>query len=104
MYFVSYELIDPAIREWASKRGLQVYSRYREEEVRLIDVVYGANGKCQIWVDPPDGGRVSVHVWDYKKRREDFEVGVAELADCLDVAYEAAKKWIGEVGDGGFLI
>lgn len=96
---MGYELIDSAIHDWSRKRSLHVYSTYRDDEVRSVDLVDGNGQKCQIWIDPPNSsGKVHVNVWDYKKRREDFECGIADLFDWLDTAYNTANKWMA-IGD-----
>lgn len=93
---MSYESIDPTITAWAAKHTLHLYTTYRDEEVRSVDLV-GSNGrKCQLWIDAPDqSGTVQVHVWDHKKRREDCKATVADLTRCLENAYATAIKWLG---------
>ena len=93
---MNYESIDPTITGWAAKHMLHIYTTYRDEEVRSVDLV-GYNGrKCQLWIDVPDqSGNVQVHVWDYEKRRENFKATVADLARCLEQAYAIAMKWVG---------
>jgi hypothetical protein len=92
---MSYESIDPIITAWAAKHTLHLYTTYRDEEVRSVDMV-GSNGrKCQLWIDAPDkSGNVQVHVWDYKKRREDCKANVNDLSQCLERAYGTAMKWL----------
>jgi hypothetical protein len=96
---MSYELIDAAILNWTAKHGLHLYTSYRDEEVRSVDLV-GSNGqRCQLWVDPPDHtGKVQVHVWDYHKRRQDCKTVISDLPRCLDEAYETAAQWVGTGG------
>jgi len=93
---MNYESIDPIINAWATKNTLHIYTTSRDEEVRSVSLV-GSNGrKCQLWIDAPDqSGNVQVHVWDYKKRREDCKATVDDLPRCLERAYATAMKWLG---------
>ena len=92
---MNYESIDPIIITWAAKNTLHIYTTSHDEEVRSINFV-GSNGlKCQLWIDAPDqSGNVQVHVWDYKRRRQDFKTAISDLAQCLEQAYETAMTWI----------
>jgi len=92
---MNYELIDSIISVWATNHSLHIYTTYRDEEVRSTDLV-GSNGsKCQLWIDAPDqSGDVQVHVWDYKKRKENYKVTVNNLPRCLEDAYAIAMKWL----------
>ncbi|MFN2493476.1 MAG: hypothetical protein ABR501_11405 [Pyrinomonadaceae bacterium] len=92
---MSYEPIDDVILNWVARHALHLYTTHREEEVRSVDLV-GTNGeRCQLWVDTPDQfGNVQVHVWDYMKRRQDYETAITELPQCLETAYSTAVEWI----------
>jgi len=92
---MSYESIDPAVTAWAAKYGLHLYTTYRDEEVRSVDLVGSDGRKCQVWIDAPDqSGHVQVHVWDYKKRRENYKTTTADLPRALEQAYATARKWL----------
>jgi hypothetical protein len=90
---MSYSSVDPIIVSWATKHQLFVYSRYQDLEVRSVDVVDLTGHKFQIWIDPPKGKSVSVHAWDYKKRRKDWNVEVENLNQCLNEALYLVKSW-----------
>jgi hypothetical protein len=92
---MAYASVDPTTTAWAAKHTLQIYTKYRDEEVRSVDLV-GTNGrKCQLWIDAPDkSGNIRVHVWDYKNRREDYKATVADLARCLEQGYAIAMEWL----------
>jgi hypothetical protein len=94
---MSYKSIDPIITVWATKHNLIIYTTYRDEEVRSVDLI-GSNGhKCQLWIDTPEStGKVQIHVWDYKKRKHDYKVAIDDLPRCLEEAYETAMKWLNE--------
>ncbi len=87
---MNYDSIDSIIKKWVASHHLTLFTEYKESEVRSVDVVNQQGRRCQIWVDKPDDqGEVGVHVWDYKRKRNDYAVPISELALCLDEAY----KW-----------
>ena len=92
---MNYESIDPIILGWTASHALHLYTTSRDEEVRSVDLI-GANGlKCQIWIEAPDNaGDIQVHVWDYKKRKQNHKVKAGDLLRCLEDAHMIAKKWL----------
>lgn len=93
---MSYARIDPILDRWATANGLNVMTSYKDYEVRSIDLVDVRGTRFQVWIDPPGAtGRIGVHVWDYRKRRADYEVQLEDLAECLDEALQAASDWAG---------
>lgn len=93
---MSYARVDPILKQWAADKGLTVMTSYKDYEVRSIDLVDAQGARFQLWLDPPgESGRISVHVWDYRKRRADYEVQLDDLAECLDEALRAASEWAG---------
>jgi hypothetical protein len=93
---MSYESIDPIISVWATTHGLHLYTSYRDEEVRSVDLVGNNGHKCQLWIDAPDqSGNVQVHVWDYKKRLEVYKSTTSDLPRSLEQAYATATRWLG---------
>jgi hypothetical protein len=90
---MSYESIDDAIKSWASKHSLSLYTEYKDSEVRSVDVVDHSGKKFQIWIDKPTDGIVGVHAWDYKKRRKDWEPAVADLEETLEQAIAQIDEW-----------
>jgi len=82
---VDYSAIDDILKRWSEIRRIPMQTEYKEVEVRSFDF-FGTDGlRYQLWVDPPDeAGKVSIHVWDHKKRRFDVTAGVSELFEKLD--------------------
>ena len=67
---------------------------YKDCEVRSIDLADEEGCRFQLWVDPPEqAGKIGVHVWDYKKRRMDYDVEFDDLVDCLDEALRMVSQW-----------
>jgi hypothetical protein len=92
---MSYDVIDSVLKRWATAHGLHIYSEFKGEAVRSTDLVDAQGRRCQMWLDPPDsGGRVGVHVWDYRKRRKDFTGSVETLGEVLEQALVQGKEWL----------
>ena len=90
---MSYVEIDPIILAWLHRHGLTLYERYQDSEVRSVDIVDAGGRKFQIWVDPPASGKVVVHVWDYRKRRKDWDTPIDELDHRLEEAVATVADW-----------
>lgn len=90
---MSYASIDSIILPWAKKHGLTVSSRYQDCDVRSIKIVDRAGKRYQIWIDEPQGERVDVHAWNYRRKRSDWQTTRNELAKCLDQARETVLEW-----------
>lgn len=95
-----YNLIDPELHAWAAKHGLQIFTKYRDEEVRSTDVVRRAGKKCQIWIDQTDeAGTFVVNIWNYKnnkpaKRIKQLQASKTDIKDKLEEAYNTAQEWL----------
>jgi hypothetical protein len=94
---MSYERVDQILGPWSSAHQLHVYTEYKDEPVRSMDMVGRNDAKVQIWIDPvsPDG-IVSVQLWDYRSRRNQLSGPVVDLNRLLDAAYEEATEWLSE--------
>jgi hypothetical protein len=92
---MSYELVDEVLESWSSAHQLQVSTEYKGEPVRSIQIVGAKDSRIQIWVDPVSpAGIVSVHVWDYYRRRKEFSGPVGDLNRLLEGAYQLATRWL----------
>jgi len=91
---MSYTTIDPVISAWAARHNLTVYTQYQDAEVRSVDVISSKGRKYQIWIDPPKGTTVSVHAWDYKRQRRDWNRSSDQLAQTLEEAIQTVKSWM----------
>lgn len=99
---MSYEQVDSVLYRWATSNGLTVSTLYKDYEVRSIDVVDAQGARFQLWLDPPEAtGEIGVHVWDYRRRRADYEVQLKDLTECLDDALRMASKWSSSGGAQG---
>ncbi|MCI0661811.1 MAG: hypothetical protein L0220_12120 [Acidobacteria bacterium] len=91
---MKFSAIDPIIKAWIERHELFLYTEYKEAEVRSVVVVSNDARMFQIWIDPPTVDRVSVHAWDYKKRRRDWETNLAELNESLEAAIKVVRSWM----------
>ena len=99
-----YDLIDPELYAWAANHGLQIFTKYKDEEVRSTDVVGNAGKKCQIWVEPSGKGTFVVNIWNYKtkrtKRLKQLQASKTDIRDKLEEAYNTAQEWLNVLGKG----
>ena len=91
---MNYSLIDPVIHAWTQRHGLTLFTQYQDSEVRSVDVAGKGGQKFQIWIDPPKGDRVSIHAWDYKKRRQDWDASLIDLDKYLEEVIRTALSWV----------
>ncbi len=92
---MGYELVDQVLERWSAAHKLQVSTAYKDEPVRSIQMVGVKHSRVQIWVDPVSpAGIVSVHLWDYHRRRKEFSGPVDDLNTLLEKAYQLATKWL----------
>ena len=95
-----YDPIDSEFFAWAARHGLQIFTKYRDEEVRTTDVLGSDGKKCQIWVDPPNlTGTFVVNIWNYKnnkraKRIQQIQASKTNIRDKLEEAYNTAHEWL----------
>lgn len=91
---MSYQMLDPILERWAKKRSLHVHTNYKDEEVRSIDIVSPAGKRFQLWLDKPeDDEHTVIHIWDYRKRRSDFDADLSNLESQLERAYSEIMSW-----------
>ena len=95
---MSYQLIDHIIFAWAHDHSLHLSANYKDEEVRLIDIVSSKGERFQIWFDPPAENRVAIHAWNYKKKKEriqkDWLVDIADLKLILSEVFNTVQSWM----------
>lgn len=91
---MSYQILDQILEDWAKKHSLHLYTTYKDEEVRSIDIVSPSGKHFQLWLDDPGSNeRTVIHVWDYRKRRSDFDADLSNLKTQLERAYSEIKSW-----------
>ena len=89
---MNFALIDAPIRSWATRNRLPLSTKYQDEEVRSFELV-GTSGRAQIWIET--NGDVTVHVWDYRKRKQSFQCDAASVEAALDQALQVVRGWCG---------
>ena len=91
---MNYNEIDPIIKEWASKNKFLIYNKYKDEEVRSVNVVSSEGRTFQIWIDPPLNDKILVHAWDFKKRNKEYNATKDTLPIVLEEATSLIQKWM----------
>ena len=86
-----YQLIDPELYAWAAKHSLQIFTEYKDVELRSTDFVGVVGKKCQIWIDQPEkAGAFVINIWNYKKkpakRLKQLQASKTDIRDKLEEA------------------
>lgn len=95
---MSYAAVDATIASWAADNRLTTFTKYQDVEVRSFEIVNEAGDRWQLWIDPPAGDAIDVHLWDYRKRRADWAGKASTLKDMLNEAIATARDWMAEKG------
>jgi predicted RNA-binding protein len=95
-----YEEIDKILLPWLKKYGLHVYTKYRDDEVRAIDVVDDAGEVYGMSVSPLDeSGKCIVYAGSRRlKSGKSLESSLSDLENNLDNAYAQIEEWIRNAG------
>lgn len=97
---MEYAEIDPVLNTWAQKKGLQIATKHRDDEVRSLNVVNAKGEKFQLWVEEIINSPIcKIHVWDYKNKIKSIESEFNKLTESLDLAYSVLKKWSENISD-----
>lgn len=88
-------MIDAILTEWAARHGLHVQTRYRDEEVRSVDVVDDQGARYQVWLVQRPDGDVEVNAWDHRDLRTCIKSTAAGLPEALEAGYLQVLAWIG---------
>lgn len=92
-----YSEIDSTLNAWALRHGLNIYTTYKDYDVRSVDVAGGSGKRYQIWIDAPDSEKqIGIHAWDYKKHSAEITSGITELANQLEDVYGIVQSWDAE--------
>src|SRR5574343_1189001 len=94
-----YSSIDSVINDWVERHRFDLYTRYAGgPECRNV-YVSGHGECCQIWIDPPESGRVALHAADVETRndeemRQDWHVALQDLEQTLEEALAFVRQWM----------
>ncbi|HEU0143418.1 MAG TPA: hypothetical protein VFQ47_01415 [Nitrososphaera sp.] len=90
----NYSEIDPIIYAWAQKYSLHIHTKYKDYDVRSIDMVGSLGKRYQIWLDAPDERKeIGLHAWDYKKRKVEVKSSTSDLGENLEKIYATVVEW-----------
>jgi hypothetical protein len=100
---MSYADVDYILTPWLKRHGLHVFTKYREDEVRMIDVVDDAGDRYQVAISEPDvSEKVRVSAANLKSKRKrkscEFETSLSDLARVLEDVYSQIMEWVNQEG------
>jgi len=91
---MSYLKIDPILKRWACDNDLHIYTSHQDYDIRSLDIVSPSGKRFQLWIDELDVNEKStVHIWDFKKKRKDYQCDLNVLVDNLNMAYRKIIDW-----------
>lgn len=97
---MKYNKIDIPLYQWARDKKLNIYTMYKDEEIRSIDI-FNKTGtiKCQLWIIPQENNQCEIHIWNYKGEKQGmlkkvFNLPISNLSFALDKAYETIQSWM----------
>ena len=89
-----YALLDLLLDAWAREHDLYICKSYQDAEVRSMDIISPKGARFQIWIDVPSKtGDTVVHVWDMKKRKQEYPATKSSFKQMLEMAYQQAQSW-----------
>jgi hypothetical protein len=90
-----FRSIDPVLNHWAAKNRIQVFTEYRESDVRTFDLLSSSGITFQVWLDvPATDGSVTIHAWDFSDRRWSRSGQTVNLPVLLDEALAVVNTWM----------
>ena len=99
MFKMNYAEIDKVLTPWSKRHGLHVFTKYRDEEVRSIDVVDDAGDRYQIWIsESANSGTAKVSAWNYKDKKKTVESSFPDLEQALEELYSEVMQWVVQAG------
>jgi len=87
-------IVDEVLNPWARTNGLHVAREYKDHEVRSVQVVHAAGMVAQLWIEQPQGDRVTVGCAGEGKRHVvdvEFSALSVELDNCLSLLRDWAR-------------
>jgi hypothetical protein len=98
---MSYSSIDSVVQGWVKKHGFTLFDRIEGMEGSFRSVYMSSGeGECfQIWIDPPEAGRVTIHAADVETRhdeklRQDWSAPLETLGVALENAVAHVRGWM----------
>lgn len=91
---MSYSVIDSILNAWARSHNLHIQKKYQDCDVRSIEIVSPDCRRFQLWVEEPSqSGKISIHIWDFKKQKRSYVATQLSLQESLELAYHDLKSW-----------
>ena len=100
---MSYANVDKILTPWLKRHGLQVFTMYRETEVRIIDVVDDVGDRYQVSIsEPSESESVIVSAGNLKGKRKrkgrEFKSSLSDLEGVLEEVYTQIMEWVNQEG------
>jgi hypothetical protein len=92
-------VIDAQVQTWARKHSLHLFMSWPGGDIRAVYLSSTAGECFQIWIDPPKGGQVGVHVACVEGRKdnevpEDKSADISNLESTLEAAMQSVLDWM----------
>jgi len=97
---MGFDAIDPILAAWTARRGLQLFTRFHDSEVRTVFLKGAGGERGQVWIDTPKAnGDVIVRAAVYRKRWKDkqqieLSTDIKGLEVALERTYDIVTRWI----------
>ncbi len=89
--------LDSALIAFCEEYGLQLATKYKDSEVRSIDVVDDQGASYQIWIEGSEPDWV-IKCWDKHERSDEIGVQERQISRGLRDAYQRIEIWISADG------
>ncbi len=90
---MDFSQIEKPLSEWATENNLHIFTMYKDEEVRTVDIMDDSNSRWQLWLEPnPKENKCAIHYWNFKDHQYKVESPVSELKKNLQMIYDRIMK------------
>lgn len=90
---MNFEAIDVELEKWVAENRLELVKRYRDDDIRSVNISSSQGSIYQIWVDGPVTENVTVMAWDYGERRHSERCRSVDITAALDNALRIVRTW-----------
>ena len=96
-----YAAVDPLITCWVQTHDLHLFTTWGDDEIRVVYLSSEAGECFQIGIDPPQNGRIGIHVRYIEgpkdideEPEQDWSVALADLSATLEEALGTVLSWM----------
>ena len=95
--------IDRIVNDWSNKVGLHTQNKYKDEQVRSLNLVDDSGNKYQIWIETLKWRRLKINATNNlsgrKRKYWNKKCKASNLTKVLFEAYGVTEQWILESGN-----